>query len=83
MTYELWHLDAGSMIGSYANQDEALGIVRQAATRNGPQYVEAIALLRSDEDGRVQTIAEGDALADLAGIVREDVTARAAISTRG
>lgn len=73
MTYELWHSDAGSMIGSYADQDEALGIVSQAAKRNGPQYVEAIALLRSDAEGRVHTVAEGVALAELAGIVRKEV----------
>lgn len=72
MMYELWHLDAGSMIGSYETQDEALGIVRRAAKRNRLHYLGSIALLRSDEEGRVQTIAEGDALALLAGIARVD-----------
>jgi hypothetical protein len=68
MTFELWHLDAGSMIGSYESQDEALGIVRRAVERNGLGYLDGVALLRSDTDGRVQTVAEGEALAKLAGL---------------
>jgi hypothetical protein len=57
------------MIGSYENQDDALTIVRQAMERNGVQYAEALTLLCSDEDGQVQTVAEGEALARLAGDV--------------
>jgi hypothetical protein len=76
MKYELWHLDAGSMIGSYESRDEALGIVRRAVERNGLDYLEAVALLRSDEDGRVQTVAEGEELAKLAGVSMVGVAAR-------
>ena len=64
----LWHLDAGSMFDSYDSRDEALAMVRRAVERNGLDDLEAVALLRSDADGPVHTVAEGESLAKLAGV---------------
>jgi hypothetical protein len=63
MTYELWSGISGNMVGAYPSQDEALNAVRLAAVRNGPEYVESLALVVEDDDGESHLIAEGQQLA--------------------
>jgi hypothetical protein len=62
MAYELWNGVSGNIVGAYASEDEAIDALRQAATRNGPQYVESLALIVEDDDGESRLIAEGQRL---------------------
>ena len=66
MTYELWEMSTGNLIGAYATQQEALALIRRAIVAHGKTYVDTILLGVEDEKGRSKTIAKGQALAHLA-----------------
>jgi hypothetical protein len=60
--YELWDVDAGNMIGAFANEAEALAEVRSLLAANGRAYADDLALARRRVDGG-EPIADGDELA--------------------
>ena len=60
--YELWDVDAGNMIGTFASEAEALAEVCDLLTVNGRSYASDLALARRRSDGG-EPIAEGDELA--------------------
>ena len=66
MTYELWDLDSGNLIGSYETEHEALEVLRNAIDAYGKAYADAVGLGRRDDKGQVQSIAESTALAERA-----------------
>jgi hypothetical protein len=63
MAYELWDTDSGNLIHSYPTLDEALSLVRSAVASNGRRSVAQWALVSVAEDGTLDTIAAGSALA--------------------
>ncbi len=65
MTYELWSGPSGNMVGAFPSRNEALAAVREVAERNGPDYVESLALIVEDEGGESELIAEGGDLVRL------------------
>ena len=67
--YEVWDVDAGNMIGAFASEAEALIEVRELLQENGLDYAADLALARRREDAG-EPIAEGAALARLAGVTR-------------
>ena len=66
MIYELWHLDGGNLIGAWDHEGEALALVLASVRAHGLASVEPWALLVTDADGELTTIAEGSALAERA-----------------
>jgi hypothetical protein len=68
MIYELWHLDGGSIIGAWDNEEEALALVRVSLETHDPAYVASWALLQNDPDGVIVLVAEGAALAERARV---------------
>jgi len=64
--YELMDVEAGSVVGFYETEDEALTIVRDTVASYGMRGVEGLVLSRLSDDGSLELIAEGSALADRA-----------------
>ena len=63
MTYELWEIRSGNLMGAFDTEEEALGAVRRAIDRYGVAYVETVALLGVlDEEGASVSIACGPEL---------------------
>ena len=62
MTYELWSGVSGNLVAAFSSEDAAMDAVRHASVRNGPGYVESLALLMEDDDGESHLIAEGEQL---------------------
>jgi hypothetical protein len=65
-SYELWQTRTRNLIGTFATKAEALAVVRKAADKQGPAFVESILLGREDDRGRSKTIAQGPDLLKLA-----------------
>jgi len=61
--FELWDLDSGNLMGSFSSESEALELLRNAIEAYGVSYVGSVALGRRDAEGKVESIAEGSALA--------------------
>ncbi len=59
MTYELWSAISGNLVGAYSSEEAALESARRAVARNGPEYVESLALVVEDDSGESHLIAEG------------------------
>ena len=51
MTYELWSAISGNLVGAYSSEEAALEAARRAVERNGPDYVESLALVVEDDSG--------------------------------
>jgi hypothetical protein len=62
MTYELWSGVSGNLVGAFPSEDAAFDALRQAAVRNGPEYVESLALMVEDDAGESHLVAEGQQL---------------------
>jgi hypothetical protein len=62
MIYQLWDTETANMVGAFETEDAALRLVRDAARLRGRAYVDAWALECEDDQGRVEPIAEGEAL---------------------
>jgi hypothetical protein len=62
VSYELWELATGNLVGGYETEAAALAVVRQSIERWGRQSVATLALARESR-GRATALAEGDALA--------------------
>jgi len=68
MLFELWDVETGNVIGTFASEDDALGVVRELIELNGVSYADALDLGRIDGDGHSTPIATGQALANRVGI---------------
>ena len=66
MTYELWEIRSGNLMGAFPSQEEALGELRRAIDLHGTEYADTIVLALEDDTGETTTLAEGKALAELA-----------------
>ena len=66
MFYVLWDVETGNVVGDFATEDEALAVVRELLDENAPDYVDALSLGRTDDDGGTRLVAEGQRLAALA-----------------
>jgi hypothetical protein len=65
VSYELWDLETGNLVGGYATEAAALAVVRRAIARYGRASMATLALARESR-GRTTALAEGEALADRA-----------------
>jgi hypothetical protein len=63
--YQLWDADSANLVGSYATEETALVVVRNAVDKHGREVLDPIVLLHEGPAG-LTTIAEGAALVDLA-----------------
>lgn len=64
MTYELWEIRSGNLMGAFETEEEALRAVRKAIDRYGVGYVETVALLGVlDDEGASESLACGPELA--------------------
>ena len=71
--YELWDIETGNWVATFALRHDALVVVRRMLTTHGPDYVESLSLARSAPNAGGTTIAQGRGLLRLA----EDVDHKA------
>ena len=62
VTFALWDLETGNLVGAYDSEEAALAVVRRCITDYGQGSVEALGLARESR-GRTRSIAAGAALA--------------------
>jgi hypothetical protein len=62
MTYELWDIESGNLVGAYETEAEALATVREVIDLRDLSYADALALVRDDDQPDIETIAVGAAL---------------------
>ncbi|MEA2583640.1 MAG: hypothetical protein QOF33_1725 [Thermomicrobiales bacterium] len=67
ITFELWDVDTGNIIGSFATQDESLEAVRRLLEAYGPGYAEDLDLTAREDTGTARNVASGDRLIALSG----------------
>lgn len=75
-SFELFDVDSGNLVGSYAREEEARAIVRRAYESDGPDGTRGLVLLRVRGDD-VLLIAEGNEL------VQDAIASQAASSATG
>jgi len=63
VTYELWDTETRNLVEACPTEGEALAAARELVELNAPTYPGALALVRVDEQGRMTTLARGEALA--------------------
>ncbi len=66
MVYVMWDVETGNVVGDFATEDEALAVVRELLDDNAPDYVDALSLGRTDDDGGTRLVADGQGLASMA-----------------
>lgn len=68
MIYALWDIRSINLVADHDNLRDALALVLEGIERNGPQDTDTLALDVDveDEEGNVTSIANGQALAELA-----------------
>ena len=64
--FELWNMESGNLLGSFATEELALAAVREAIQRDGECYGDILALGREDGRGNSKIVARGRQLADRA-----------------
>jgi hypothetical protein len=62
MVCDLWHVESGNIVNTYATEREALSVVRSLLELNGLQYARTLSLGYEADDGSMGIIAEGDEL---------------------
>ena len=62
ITYELWDVDAGNIIGSFATKEESLAVVDRLLEAYGQDYAENLDLSLRDDSGSSRVVASGDVL---------------------
>lgn len=62
MIYALWDTETDNLVDDYDDERAALAAVRDAIERHGSGIIRTLALTSEDSDGRVTTLAIGDAL---------------------
>jgi hypothetical protein len=63
LTYELWDVESGNLVGAYATERAALDAVLESIELYGPTSVESLSLGYESADGRSTLLARGPALA--------------------
>ena len=66
IAYELWDVETGNAVGSFATEDEGLEIVRTLLAAFGRSYAAELSLSRREGTDPAKVIAAGDELAALA-----------------
>lgn len=64
--YELMDIETGSVVGFYDTEEDALAVVRDTVASYGMRGIEGLVLSRLSDDGSLEAIAEGSALAERA-----------------
>ena len=59
MQFELWDVDGANLVGFFATEAEALGVVRDMIETYGPDSVETYVLSSIDNEGARNVIADG------------------------
>lgn len=62
MTYQLWDTVAGSAVGVFASEKQAMEIVRSSFDQHGPDEVMDLILFAVDESRTMHHIADGQEL---------------------
>jgi hypothetical protein len=62
VTYELWEMRSGNLVGSWSTETEALAVVRDALNRHSADAFASLSLLAEDAQGETTVVAEGLAL---------------------
>ena len=62
MAYEVWETQTGNLVASFSREQDALRLVRDAASMHGESYVRSLALVCEDEAGHTRTVAMADQL---------------------
>lgn len=65
-TFELWNVESGNLVGSFATEESALAAVCEAIQRNGERYGEALALGCEGSRGDSKIVASGRQLVERA-----------------
>jgi hypothetical protein len=68
MSFEIWEMQTGNLVASFAREEDALALVRDAMNDHGESYIATLALVREDDDGQSVTVATGYALVERARI---------------
>jgi hypothetical protein len=62
VAYEVWEIQSGNLVASFRLEEEAMGLVRDAAAAHGEEYVRHLAVVCEDVDGTSATVAAADEL---------------------
>ncbi|MBI3970760.1 MAG: hypothetical protein HY332_05675 [Chloroflexi bacterium] len=81
VSYELWDIESGNLVGGYETEEAALSVVRRCVVSQGRGAAETLGLARESR-GRTKTIAVGAALVDLA-LATAPLESPEPIDTRG
>ena len=60
--YELWDMESRNLLDDFDTESEALEVIRELIELNGVACTGALALTYVGTDGRMTTLATGDAL---------------------
>ena len=77
-TYELWDIQTGNIVGSFATEDEGIEVVRTLLDSYGRAYAADLSLSRRDDDGVARVVAMGDQLLRLIAHRDREATIQAA-----
>jgi hypothetical protein len=66
MSYELWDVESGNLLGSYLTEAEALATVRAVVASQGRETVLTWELAIEDAEADTETLIAGEALIDRA-----------------
>jgi len=75
MGFELWDVEGANLVGFFATEAEALGIVREMIDNYGVQSVATYVLSAIDRNGTREVLADGDVLAQRATRAHQRLTA--------
>lgn len=64
--YALWEIQTRNLVDDFDNEHDALSLVWENITHNGPAIADTLALNVEDETGEIRSIAAGQELAELA-----------------
>lgn len=70
-TYELWDIETGNVVGSFARREDALDVVATLLRSFGSAYARELTLGRRDGTGMLRTVATGD---DLIGALKPEAS---------
>ncbi len=70
--FQLWDIDAGSYIGKYADEREALSTVKKLVDHFGAEYAESLSLGRVDDNGDILAPFSGQELVSRLGKTETD-----------
>jgi hypothetical protein len=57
MTFELWDIESGNIVGAYAAEADALAVVQWAIGAQGQSYANALVLFLDDGGDIIKTLA--------------------------